>query len=121
MCFGVSAAPAGREISEVSELPDASRPHNQITAAPAQEEEAAQHQRSVQREDLTRLTLTQLCFDSECRIWSTRTEIQSCVCDAGVSEQADGDAGTVGAVFCEMHPVECGKGTFCVLFLLLRH
>lgn len=115
MCFGVSAAPAGREISEVSELPDASRPHNQIPAAPAQEEEAAQHQRSVQREDLTPLTLTQ------CVVSGARELNQSCVCDAGVSEQADGDAGTVGAVLCEMHPVECGKGAFCVLFLLLRH
>lgn len=71
--ISVSAAPAGREISEVSELPDAPRPHNQIPAAPAQEEEAAQHQRSVQREDLTRLTLTL------CRIWSTRTESVLCL------------------------------------------
>lgn len=46
------SALAGCEVTEVSELSDASRPHNQITPAPAQEEEAAQHQRSVQREDL---------------------------------------------------------------------
>lgn len=46
----MSSAPAGREIAEVFELSDASRPHHEITASSTQEEETAEHQRAVQRE-----------------------------------------------------------------------
>ena len=42
-----SAALAGRQVPQVPEQADATRPHHQVPAPPAQEEEAAQHQRSV--------------------------------------------------------------------------
>lgn len=41
------------QIPEVPEQPDASRPHHQVTASPAQEEETAQYQCSVSGETHT--------------------------------------------------------------------
>lgn len=42
-----SAAPVGCEVSALSEQRDAPRPHHQVTAPFAQEEETTQHQCSV--------------------------------------------------------------------------
>lgn len=41
------AAPAGCEVSEVPQQPDTPRPHHQVPAAPAQEEETSQYQCAV--------------------------------------------------------------------------
>jgi len=43
----LNAALAGREVPALPEQRDAARPHHQVAAPPAQEEEAAQHQRPV--------------------------------------------------------------------------
>lgn len=43
----VCAALVGREVSALPEQRDAPRPHHQVSASPAQEEEAAQHQCTV--------------------------------------------------------------------------
>lgn len=43
----VFAALVGREVSALPEQRDTPRPHHQISATPAQEEEAAQHQCTV--------------------------------------------------------------------------
>lgn len=73
----MSAAPAGREVTEVSELPDAPRPNHQITAASAQEEEAPQHQRAVQREHHTSVSEQ---TDGDARDTSAAQKYAHCKC-----------------------------------------